>query len=95
MLCGFCEYYCMQKVSDWQKKDMVNHQPNTDGKRKDIQYETKRMRCGISTELSWFTTTKQTGKPDPETITQLKSRGFRWTPSQRAWQRKLTVIGTT
>ncbi|MBX3253302.1 MAG: hypothetical protein KF862_04090 [Chitinophagaceae bacterium] len=30
------------------------------------------------------------GKPDPETITQLKSNGFRWTPSQKAWQRKLT-----
>lgn len=30
------------------------------------------------------------GKPDPETITQLKSQGFRWTPSQKAWQRKLT-----
>ena len=30
------------------------------------------------------------GKPDGETITRLKSRGFRWTPSQKAWQRKLT-----
>lgn len=30
------------------------------------------------------------GKPDSETITQLRSHGFRWTPSQKAWQRKLT-----
>lgn len=29
-------------------------------------------------------------KPEGETIAQLKSNGFRWTPSQRAWQRKLT-----
>lgn len=29
-------------------------------------------------------------KPDQETLIQLKSHGFRWTPSQRAWQRKLT-----
>ena len=30
------------------------------------------------------------GKPDTETISRLKSNGFHWTPSQRAWQRKLT-----
>lgn len=30
------------------------------------------------------------GKPDQETISRLKSNGFHWTPSQRAWQRKLT-----
>jgi hypothetical protein len=30
------------------------------------------------------------GKPDRETISALKSRGFRWSPSNGAWQRQLT-----
>lgn len=30
------------------------------------------------------------GKPNPETITLLKKNGFRWSPSNRAWQRQLT-----
>lgn len=30
------------------------------------------------------------GKPDPDTRTDLKSHGFRWAPSQGAWQRQLT-----
>ena len=30
------------------------------------------------------------GKPDPETRTALKRHGFRWSPSQGAWQRQLT-----
>jgi len=29
------------------------------------------------------------GKPDPDTRTLLKSHGFRWAPSQGAWQRQL------
>lgn len=30
------------------------------------------------------------GKPDPDTRTDLKGHGFRWAPSQGAWQRQLT-----
>lgn len=30
------------------------------------------------------------GKPEPETITKLKSRGFKWSPRNKAWQRQLT-----
>lgn len=30
------------------------------------------------------------GKPDPDTRTELKSSGFRWAPSQGAWQRQYT-----
>jgi hypothetical protein len=30
------------------------------------------------------------GKPDPETIAHLKSRGFKWSPKNGAWQRQLT-----
>jgi len=33
------------------------------------------------------------GKPDPEMITKLKQRGFRWSPRFTAWQRQLTVNG--
>ena len=33
------------------------------------------------------------GKPDEETRTLLKSYGFRWSPSQNAWQRQLTGNG--
>lgn len=31
------------------------------------------------------------GKPDRETISNLKSNGFRWSPSNMAWQRQLTI----
>ena len=34
------------------------------------------------------------GKPDDATRTLLKSHGFRWSPSQGAWQRQLTGNGT-
>lgn len=34
------------------------------------------------------------GKPDEATRTLLKSHGFRWSPSQGAWQRQLTGNGT-
>lgn len=30
------------------------------------------------------------GKPDPDIRSELKSEGFRWAPSQGAWQRQLT-----
>ena len=30
------------------------------------------------------------GKPDRDTISKLKSNGFRWSPSNMAWQRQLT-----
>lgn len=30
------------------------------------------------------------GKPDPDTISKLKSNGWNWSPSNQAWQRKLT-----
>ena len=30
------------------------------------------------------------GKPDAETRAVMKSNGFRWAPSQGAWQRQLT-----
>ena len=33
------------------------------------------------------------GKPDDETRSLLKSNGFRWAPSQGAWQRQLTENG--
>lgn len=33
------------------------------------------------------------GKPDAEVRTILKSNGFRWAPSQGAWQRQLTANG--
>jgi hypothetical protein len=33
------------------------------------------------------------GKPDRETITKLKSNGFRWSPTQGAWQRQLNRNG--
>lgn len=33
------------------------------------------------------------GKPDPETIAQLKARGFRWSPTAGAWQRMLNNAG--
>lgn len=33
------------------------------------------------------------GKPDPEVRDILKSNGFRWAPSQGAWQRQLTTNG--
>lgn len=33
------------------------------------------------------------GKPSAETITKLKSNGFRWSPSQGAWQRNLNSNG--
>jgi hypothetical protein len=33
------------------------------------------------------------GKPDAETIAQLKGRGFRWSPSEGAWQRMLNNAG--
>ena len=33
------------------------------------------------------------GKPDAETRTLLKSNGFKWAPSQGAWQRQLTSNG--
>ena len=31
------------------------------------------------------------GKPEPEVRDILKSNGFKWAPSQSAWQRQLTV----
>ena len=34
------------------------------------------------------------GKPDDETRTLLKSWGFRWSPTQGAWQRQLNGNGT-
>jgi hypothetical protein len=30
------------------------------------------------------------GKPDEKTRSVLKSNGFKWAPSQNAWQRQLT-----
>lgn len=33
------------------------------------------------------------GKPDADIITQLKSRAFRWSPREGAWQRQLTQNG--
>lgn len=33
------------------------------------------------------------GKPDAEIITALKQNGFRWAPSEKAWQRQLTENG--
>lgn len=33
------------------------------------------------------------GKPDAEVRTLLKSNGFKWAPSQRAWQRQITANG--
>ena len=33
------------------------------------------------------------GKPDEATRAVLKSRGFRWAPSQGSWQRQLTSNG--
>lgn len=33
------------------------------------------------------------GKPDRDTISKLKSNGFRWSPSQGAWQRQLNRNG--
>lgn len=33
------------------------------------------------------------GKPDPETIRDLKSSAFRWSPREGAWQRQLTRNG--
>lgn len=36
---------------------------------------------------------KYPGKPKPEVIASLKSGGFRWAPSQQAWQRQLTGNG--
>ncbi len=33
------------------------------------------------------------GKPDEETRELLKANGFRWAPSQGAWQRQLTQAG--
>lgn len=33
------------------------------------------------------------GKPDPDTIAMLKSRAFRWSPREGAWQRQLTQNG--
>ncbi len=33
------------------------------------------------------------GKPTPAVIATLKSNGFRWAPSERAWQRQLTPAG--
>lgn len=33
------------------------------------------------------------GRPDPETIKELKSRAFRWSPREGAWQRQLTRNG--
>ncbi len=33
------------------------------------------------------------GKPDADTRALLKSNGFRWAPSQNAWQRQLTANG--
>ena len=33
------------------------------------------------------------GKPDDETRAMLKENGFRWAPSQGAWQRQLNDAG--
>ena len=33
------------------------------------------------------------GKPDAEVRTLLKSNGFKWAPSQGAWQRQITTNG--
>lgn len=33
------------------------------------------------------------GKPTPAVIATLKSNGFRWAPSERAWQRQLIPAG--
>lgn len=33
------------------------------------------------------------GKPAPNVIKELKSRGFRWSPSEKAWQRMLNNAG--
>ena len=33
------------------------------------------------------------GKPDAEIRTLLKSNGFKWAPSQGAWQRQITSNG--
>ena len=33
------------------------------------------------------------GKPDSEIRTLLKSNGFKWAPSQGAWQRQITTSG--
>lgn len=33
------------------------------------------------------------GKPDAEIRTLLKSNGFKWAPSQGAWQRQITANG--
>lgn len=33
------------------------------------------------------------GKPDPETIERLKRAAFRWSPTNKAWQRQLTPNG--
>lgn len=32
-------------------------------------------------------------KPEPEKITELKKNGFKWSPSQKVWQRQLTLNG--
>lgn len=33
------------------------------------------------------------GKPAPEIIKNLKENGFKWVPSQKAWQRQITING--
>lgn len=33
------------------------------------------------------------GKPAPEIIKNLKQNGFKWAPSQKAWQRQITISG--
>lgn len=35
------------------------------------------------------------GKPPRETIQMLKSNGFRWSPTNGAWQRQLTRMHAT
>jgi hypothetical protein len=35
------------------------------------------------------------GKPSPQVIQLMKSRAFKWSPTQKAWQRQLTVNGIT
>ncbi len=35
------------------------------------------------------------GKPAPEVIKSLKTHGFKWAPSVKAWQRQLTALSVS
>lgn len=93
----------MRKYNDWERSasnalyDFVNRMlapPKVPRTELDYKIEQKQYQVGNVTVIQNTQDNRLQllfpGKPEPAVIANLKSRGFKWSPRNKAWQRQLT-----